>query len=102
MTILQRLYLCLMAVFANFQNALIFPILAAFILAVFCIEELQCLVGTFLACYSLCLVAVFANSKNALIFRILAVFFKVLLWMEQLHWLLGTLSISTTMAAFYS
>ena len=56
----------------------------------FCIEQLQCVVATFLACffaflifdpklgfcngYSLCLVAIFGNFQNTLIFRILAVF----------------------------
>ena len=64
--------------------------------AVFCIEQLQCVVETFLACfyaflifdpkwrfckvYSLCLVAIFGNFENALIFRILAVF-----WSRFLH-----------------
>ena len=85
--------LCLVAIFGNFQNALIFRILAVFssvFAAVFCIEQLQCVVETFLACfyaflifdpkwrfckvYSLCLVAIFGNFQNALIFRILAVF----------------------------
>ena len=78
-----------MAIFGHFQNALIFRILAVFG-AVFCIEQLQCVVETFLACfyaflifdpkwrfckvYSLCLVAIFGHFQNALIFRILAVF----------------------------
>ena len=63
---------------------------------VFCIEQLQWVVETFLACfyaflifdpkwrfckvYSLCLVAIFGNFQNALIFRILAVF-----WSRFLH-----------------
>ena len=58
--------------------------------AVFCIEQVQCVVESFLACfyaflifdpkwrfcqlYSFCLVAICSNSQNALIFRILAVF----------------------------
>ena len=61
-----------------------------FLRAVFCIEQLQCAVETFLACfyaflifdpkwrfwkvYSLCLVAIFGKFQNALIFRILAIF----------------------------
>ena len=61
-----------------------------FFRAVFCIEQLQCVVETFLACfyaflifdpkwqfckvYSLCLVAIFGHFQNALIFRILCVF----------------------------
>ena len=64
--------------------------------AVFCIEQLQCVVETFLACfyaflifdpkwrfckvYSLCLVAIFGYFQNALIFRIWAVF-----WSRFLH-----------------
>ena len=76
---------CMMADFANFQNALIFRIWA-----VFCIKQLQCAVETFLACfyaflifdlkwrfcmgYSLCMMADFANFQNALIFRIWALF----------------------------
>ena len=56
--------------------------------AVFCIEEQQCVVETFLACfyaflifdpkwefwqvYSLCFVAILSNFQNGLIFRILA------------------------------
>ena len=61
-----------------------------FFAAVFCIEQLQCVVETFLACffaflifhpkwsfakgYSLCFVAIFANFQKAFIFRILALF----------------------------
>ena len=61
-----------------------------FFRAVFCIEQLQCVVETFLACfcaflifdpkwqfckiYSLCLVAIFGHFQNTLIFRILAIF----------------------------
>ena len=87
--------LCLVAIFGNFQNNLIFRILAVFG-AVFCIEQLQCVVETFLACfyaflifdpkwrfcivYSLCLVAIFGNFQNALISRILPVF-----WRRFLH-----------------
>ena len=83
--------LCLVAIFGNFQNALIFPILDVFG-AVSCIEQLQCVVETFLACfyaflifdaksrfckvYSLCLVAIFGNFQNALIFPILVVFWS--------------------------
>ena len=64
--------------------------------ASFCIEQLQCVVETFLACfyaflifdpkwrfckvYSLCLVAIFGNFQNALIFRIWAVF-----WSRSFH-----------------
>ena len=60
--------------------------------AVFCIEQLQCVVETFLACfyaflifdpkwrfckvYSLWLVAIFGHFQNALIFPILAVFWS--------------------------
>ena len=77
------------AVFANLQNGLIFRILALFP-SCFCIEQLECLVGTFSACffaflifdpkrrfykwYSLCFVAVFANYQNGLIFGILSAF----------------------------
>ena len=79
----------------HFQNALISRILAVFG-AIFWIEQLQCVVETFLACfyaflifdpkwrfcqvYSLCLVAIFGHFQNALIFRILAVF-----WSRFLH-----------------
>ena len=61
-----------------------------FFRAVFCIEQLQCVVETVLACfyaflifeqkwrfckvYSLCLVAIFGYFQSALIFPILAVF----------------------------
>ena len=64
--------------------------------AVFCIEQLQCVLETFLACfyaflifepkwrfckvYSLCLVAIFGHFQNALIFPILA-----FLWSRFLH-----------------
>ena len=80
---------------AIFKNALIFRILAVFSNR-FCIEQLQCVVETFLACfyaflifdrkwrfckvYRLCLVAIFGNFQNALIFRILAGF-----WSRFLH-----------------
>ena len=50
-SILQRLYsLWLVAVFGNFQNALILRILAVY-RTNFCIEQLQCVVETFLACF---------------------------------------------------
>ena len=71
-----------------------FRILAVF-LAVFCIEQLQCVVKTVLPCsfafpifdpkwgfckgYSLCLVAIFGNFQNGLIFRILVVFSSLFL-----------------------
>ena len=48
--VLKTLHLCLVAIVGNFENALIFRILAAFG-AVFCIERLQCVVETFLACF---------------------------------------------------
>ena len=66
-----------------------------FFRAVFCIEQLKCVVETFLACfyafliyepkwrfckvYSLCLVAIFGHFQNALIFPILAVFSSLFL-----------------------
>ena len=81
--------ICLMAFFANFQNAFFFRILAVFS-SRFCIEQLQCLLETFLACffailifdpkwpfskgYSPCLIASFAHFQNVIIFQILAVF----------------------------
>ena len=87
--------LCLVAIFGHFQNALIFPILAVF-RSRFCIEQLQCVVETFLACfyaflifdpkwrfckvYGFCLVAILGHFQNALIFAILAVF-----WSRFLH-----------------
>ena len=77
-----------MAIFNNFQNALIFQILVV-LCSRFCTEQLQCVVETCLRCfyaflffdpkwrfckvYSLCLVAIFGNFQNPLIFRILAV-----------------------------
>ena len=64
--------------------------LHTFLAAFFCIEQLQCVVETFLACfyaflvfepkwrfckvYSLCLVAIFGHFQNAVISPILAVF----------------------------
>ena len=79
----------------------------------FCIEQLQCVVETFLACfyaflifdpkwrfckvYSLCLVAIFGNFQNALIFRILAVFFEPFLCIEQLQCV-----VETFLACFYA
>ena len=81
--------LCLVAIFANFQNALIFRILAVFSSRFF-LRTTQCLVETFLAyffafltfdpkwpfCkgYNLCLVVILANFQNGLISQILAVF----------------------------
>ena len=78
----------LVAIFGNFQNALILRIFVVF-WSRFCIVKLQCVVETFLACsyafliiepkwrfckvYSLCLVAIFGNFQHGLIFRILAV-----------------------------
>ena len=66
-----------MAIFDNFENALIFQILAGFFLAVFCNEQLSCVfVETFFACFrqfyflieteffmgsSLCIVGSFGN-----------------------------------------
>ena len=66
-----------------------------FFRAVFCIEQLQCVVELFLACsyaflifepkwrfckvYSLSLVAIFGHFQNALIFPILAVFSSLFL-----------------------
>ena len=80
---------CLVAVFGNFKHPLIFRILVPF-WSPFCIEQLQCVVKTFLSCFfaflifdpkwgfykgfSLCLVPIFGNFQNALNFRILAVF----------------------------
>ena len=80
---------CLVIIFVHFPNSLIFRLLAGF-LAVFCIEQLQCLLKTFLAIffaflifdpkwrfcqvYSPFLVAIFGNFQYGLIFRILAVF----------------------------
>ena len=74
---------------------LFFLILAVF-LSRFCIEQLQCVVETFLACfyaflifdpkwrfckvYSLRVVAIFGHFQNALIFLILALF-----WSRFLH-----------------
>ena len=104
--------LCLVAIFGNFQNALIFPLLDVFG-AVSCIEQLQCVVETFLACfcaflifdpkwrfckvYSLCLVAIFGNFQNALIFPILAVFWSRFFWTEQLQCV-----VETFLACFYA
>ena len=81
--------LLLVGIFGNFQNALTGRMLS-FFEVFFCIEQLQCVVETFLACflallifdpkwgfcksYSLWLVGIFWNFLNALIFRILAVF----------------------------
>ena len=66
-----------------------------FFRAVFCIEQLQCVLETFLACfyaflifdpkwqfckvYSLCLVAIFGHFQNALIFERLTLFSSLFL-----------------------
>ena len=79
---------------ATFKMLFFFPILAVF-WSRFCIEQLQCVVETFLACfyaflifdpkwrfckvYSVCLLAIFGNFQNALIFPILAVFWSFFL-----------------------
>ena len=105
--------LCLVAIFGHFQNALIFPILAVFWSRFFCIEQLQRVVETFLACvceffifepkwrfckvYSLCLVAIFGHFKNALIFPILAVFWSRFFGIEQLQCV-----VETFLACFYA
>ena len=96
-----------MAIFGNFQNALIFRILA-----VFWMQQLQCVEETFLACfyaflifdqkrrfwqvYRLCLVVIFGSSQNPLFFRILAVFGAVFC-IEQLHRV-----VETFLACFYA
>ena len=82
-------FLAIFKMLLFFKYELFFP-------AVFCIEQLQCVLETFLACfyaflifdpkwqfckvYSLCLVAIFGFFQNALIFRILCVF-----WSRFLH-----------------
>ena len=76
-------FLAILKMLSFFQYQLFFR-------AVFCIEQLQCVVETVLACfyaflifeqkwrfckvYSLCLVAIFGYFQSALIFPILAVF----------------------------
>ena len=85
--------LCLAAIFDNFQNALIFRILAVFWSCFFprttamCCRNVFTMFFAFLIfdpkwgfCkrYSLCLVAIFGNFQNALIIRILAVFWSFL------------------------
>ena len=84
--------LCLVAIFGHFQNAFISPISSCFFEPFFCIEQLQCVVETFLACfyaflifepkwrfckvYSLCLVAIFGHFQNAFISPISSCFFE--------------------------
>ena len=97
LTTLQRLWLLHVAIFANFQNALIFRILAAFWrFFFFCMKQLQyastAAFGMFFAIlifdpnwplckgYSLCIVAIFGNFQNGLISQILAAF-----WSRFLH-----------------
>ena len=81
-------YLAILKMLSFFQYQLFFG-------AVLCIEQLQCVAETFLACfyaflifdpmwrfcrvYSYCLVAIFGHFQNALIFPILAVFWSCLL-----------------------
>ena len=76
--------------FWQFSKCSHFSNISSFFAPFFCIEQLQCVVETFLACfyafwifdpkwqfckvYSLCLVAIFGHFQNALIFPILAVF----------------------------
>ena len=80
---------------AIFKISLIFRILAVFFRAIFCIEQLQCVVETFLACflaflifdpkwrfckgYSFWLVASFGNFQNSLMCWILGVFWSCFL-----------------------
>ena len=79
--------LCLLAIFGNFQNALIFRILANFWSRFLHTRSALCFRNVFSMFYafsvldrkwgfwnSLCLVAIFGNFQNALIFRILGVF----------------------------
>ena len=96
--------LCIVAIFANFQNGLIFRILAVFWSRFFYNTTVMCFYGRFLHAfrnfnldpnwplckgYSLCIVAVFANFKNGLLSEILAVF-----WSRFFH--------NTTVMCFYS
>ena len=97
--------LCIVAIFASFQNGLIFLNISCFLEPFFCIIQLQCASTAVFrmlfailifdpnwpVCkgYSLCIVAIFANFQNGLIFRILAVF-----WSGFLH--------NTTVMCFYS
>ena len=93
-TILRRLWpLHACGLFGQFSKWSHFSNVSCFFRAVFCIEQLQCLVETFLAYfftflifdpkwrfskgYSLCFVPIFANFQNRLIFQILAVFFEL-------------------------
>ena len=83
--------LWLVAIFGNFQNALIFRILAVFWsrflhrTTAMCFRNLFSMFFAFLIFdpkleffkgYSLCLAAIFDNFQNAFIFRILAVFWS--------------------------
>ena len=87
--------LCMLAIFANFQNGLISQILPAFWsrfshkTSLMCLRVFYRMFLVFLIfepnwpfCkgHSLCIVAIFANFQNGLIFRILAVF-----WSRFLH-----------------
>ena len=93
--------LCMEAIFANIQNALISRILVVFKSGFFCIEQLYCgcryVFYMFLAIlffdpkwwfcqvYSPCMEAIFGNIQNALISRILVVFKSGFFCMEQLY-----------------
>ena len=83
--------LCIVAIFGDFQNAIIFRILAVFVEPFFAQNNCNVFKETFFACfrqfdfltqteyfawaiYCLCIVAIFGHFQNALIFRILAVF----------------------------
>ena len=97
--------LCIVAIFANFQNGLISQILAGFWSRFLHKNKCNVPVESFIPCflaflifepnwpfckgYSLCIVAIFANCQNGLIFRILALF-----WSRFLH--------NTTVMCFYS
>ena len=96
--------LCIVAIFANFQNGLISQILAAFWSRFLHKTTVMCLYSCFShvfailifdpnwpLCkgYSLCIVAIFANFQNGLISQILAAF-----WSRFLH--------NTTLMCFYS
>ena len=103
--------LCLVAIFGNFQNALIFRILAVFwsrflhrTTAMCCINVLACFYAflifipkwRFWQLYSLCFVTILSNFQNALIFRILAVFWSPFC-IEQLQ-----CGVETFLACFYA
>ena len=82
--------LCWVAFFGNFQYGLNFRLFDVLFEPFFFIEQLQCVVVTFLACffaflifdpkwrfckgYSLCLATIFGQLQSGLIFRILAFF----------------------------